>query len=88
MSKAIKLGIAKNNNQEIQDVIIGNGGQYLKDVELFDLYQGDGVSEESKSLAYSLKFNSNDRTLTDKEIDKEVNKILKKLKNTFKVIQR
>ena len=78
----------KFNNQEIQDVIIGNGGQYLKDVELFDLYQGDGVSEESKSLAYSLKFNSNDRTLTDKEIDKEVNKILKKLKNTFKVIQR
>ena len=78
----------KFNNQEIQDVIIGNGGQYLKDVELFDLYQGDGVSEESKSLAYSLKFNSNDRTLTDKEIDKEVNKILKKLKNTFEVIQR
>jgi phenylalanyl-tRNA synthetase beta chain len=78
----------KFSNQEIQDVIIGNGGQYLKDVELFDLYQGGGVSEESKSLAYSLKFNSNDRTLTDKEIDIEVNKILKKLKDTFKVIQR
>ena len=78
----------KYSNQEIQELIISSGGEYLKDVELFDLYQGQGITEESKSLAYSLKFNSNDRTLTDKEIDVEVNNILKTLKNKFKIIQR
>ena len=78
----------KYSNQEIQELIISSGGEYLKDVELFDLYEGQGIIEESKSLAYSLKFNSNDRTLTDKEIDVEVNNILKTLKNKFKIIQR
>ena len=78
----------KYSNQEIQELIISSGGEFLKDVELFDLYEGQGISEESKSLAYSLKFNSNDRTLTDKEIDLEVNNILKTLKNKFKIIQR
>ena len=78
----------KYSNQEIQDSIISSGGQYLNNVELFDLYQGEEISNKSKSLAYSLKFNSNDRTLTDKEIDIEVKNILNELKNKFKIIQR
>jgi len=78
----------KYSNQEIQDSIICSGGQYLNNVELFDLYQGEEISNKSKSLAYSLKFNSNDRTLTDKEIDIEVKNILNELKNKFKIIQR
>ena len=78
----------KYSNEEIQDSIINSGGKYLNDVELFDLYEGEGVSDESKSLAYSLKFSSNNRTLTDKEIDVEVKNILNELKNKFKIIQR
>ena len=78
----------KYSNEEIQDLIINNGGKYLNDVELFDLYEGEEISDESKSLAYSLKFSSNNRTLTDKEIDVGVKNILSELKNKFKIIQR
>ncbi len=78
----------KYSNQGIQDLIINSGGKYLNDVELFDLYEGEGISDESKSLAYSLKFSSNNRTLTDKEIDIEIKNILNELKNKFKIIQR
>lgn len=78
----------KYTNQEIQSIIIKNGGKYLKDINLFDLYEGDGVADDSKSLAYSLKFNSNSKTLTDKEVDISVSKILENLKSVYNVIQR
>jgi len=78
----------KYTNQEIQNIIIKNGGKYLKDINLFDLYEGDGVDDDSRSLAYSLKFNSNSKTLTDKEVDISVSKILKNLKSIYNIIQR
>lgn len=78
----------KYTNQEIQDVIIKNGGKNLKDINLFDLYQGKEIPKDSKSLAYSLKFNSNSKTLTDSEVDLCVNKILKNLKSAYKIVQR
>ena len=40
----------------------------LVDVELFDVYRGDGVPSGSRSLAYRLRFQANDRTLTDAEV--------------------
>ena len=38
-------------------------------VEVFDVYQGAGVGEGKKSLAYALSFRSAERTLTDDEIN-------------------
>ena len=44
------------------------GGALLQTVELFDVYRGDGVAEGSRSLAYRLRFQATDRTLTDAEV--------------------
>lgn len=44
------------------------GGALLVDLELFDVYRGPGVDEGSRSLAYRLRFQSLDRTLTDADI--------------------
>ena len=39
-------------------------------------------------MAYSLKFQSSDKTLTVGEVDKEIKKIIKKLKSKFNASQR
>ena len=44
------------------------GGTYLKEVQLFDSYKADGANEAVRSLAYSLRFQSDEGTLTDAEI--------------------
>lgn len=42
-------------------------GELLEDVALFDVYQGKGIDEGKKSLAFGLRFRANDRTLTADE---------------------
>ncbi len=41
----------------------------LQDFELFDVYEGKGVSEDQRSLAFTLTFGSPERTLTDEEVE-------------------
>jgi phenylalanyl-tRNA synthetase beta chain len=58
------------------------GGALLVDLELFDVYRGPGVDEGSRSLAYRLRFQSLDRTLTEADIatvrDSCLNQVAKK----------
>ncbi|MEQ8839726.1 MAG: phenylalanine--tRNA ligase subunit beta [Acidimicrobiales bacterium] len=44
------------------------GGALLRAVELFDVYRGEGVADGARSLAYRLRFQADDRTLTDAEV--------------------
>ena len=44
------------------------GGNLLVDVALFDIYRGKGVSDDARSLAYRLRLQAPDRTLTDVEV--------------------
>jgi phenylalanyl-tRNA synthetase beta chain len=48
----------------------------LKDVELFDVYRGEPVPEHKKSLAFGLAFQAPDKTLREKQVAKQVNRIL------------
>ena len=54
-------------------------GSLLINSEVFDVYTGKGIEEGKKSLAYSLTFGSNDRTLTDEEINAILENIIDKL---------
>jgi phenylalanyl-tRNA synthetase beta chain len=47
----------------------------LENVAVFDLYQGKGLPEGKKSLAFSLVFRAPDRTLTDDEVNAAFSKI-------------
>ena len=60
----------------------------MKEVKLFDVYVDNSLGDKSKSLAYSLKFQSNERTLKIEDVDKEINLILKNLQNNLKAVQR
>lgn len=53
---------------QVQEIIFKAGGEMLKKCRLFDVYYGNQVPEGYRSLAYSLLYQSPDRTLTDEEV--------------------
>jgi len=53
----------------------------LEDVDLFDIYAGKSLLSGVKSMSFHLTFRANDHTLKNKEVDKEMEKIYKALKN-------
>jgi phenylalanyl-tRNA synthetase beta chain len=58
-------------------------GTMLEDVRLFDVYSGDPIPEGKKSLAFSLTYRAQDRTLTDAEIREAESRILGVLAEEF-----
>lgn len=70
-------------SSKILDVIKQEGTNLLTDVHLFDVFEGKQIPAGYKSLAYSLQFRSNERTLVDAEIDQLFDIILDKLKEQF-----
>ena len=52
----------------LQEALIAAAGELCTSVELFDVYRGKGLEERHRSLAYSLRFEAQDRTLTDDEV--------------------
>ena len=60
------------------------GAPLLREVRLFDLYRGPSIPAGKKSLAYALSYQAEDRTLTDKEVDKAHKKIEDRLKHVLK----
>jgi phenylalanyl-tRNA synthetase beta chain len=52
----------------VADALRTAAGDLLVRMELFDVYRGAGVAEGSRSLAYRLRFQAPDRTLTDAEV--------------------
>ncbi len=52
----------------VRALIEREGGDYLRSLELFDVYEGKQVPEGVRSVAYTLTFQADDRTLTDEEI--------------------
>jgi phenylalanyl-tRNA synthetase beta chain len=73
----------KVSAQQVLDEIRETGGQTLRSVDLFDVYRGEQVGVGKKSLAYKLVFNSPDRTLTDKQVAKMQDRIVKRLESRF-----
>lgn len=53
---------------EIMDVIRKKGGRLLNNIDVFDVYEGENVLKDEKSLAFHLTFLDNSRTLTDEEV--------------------
>jgi phenylalanyl-tRNA synthetase beta chain len=52
-------------------------GNLLENIEMFDVYRGAQIGEGNKSVAFSLTFRASDRTLTDEEVQKAVDKVMK-----------
>ena len=65
--------------EEVLNKIEIAGGKLVRDIDLFDIYEGDEVSEGKKNLAFHIIYQSEDKTLSSEEIDKIQDKIMKAL---------
>jgi phenylalanyl-tRNA synthetase beta chain len=52
----------------VRAAVLEGGGELLRSAEVFDLYRGEQLGEDRKSLALRLSFRAADRTLTDEEV--------------------
>ncbi len=66
--------------QQIQELAYTAERKFLKEVNLFDIYQGDKIGQDKKSYAVSFTLLDDENTLTDKQIEN----IMQKLITTFK----
>ena len=60
----------------IVDLIKKSGGRLLTDIQVFDVYTGENVKENEKSIAYTLTFMDDNKTLSDEEVMQVFNKII------------
>ncbi len=65
---------------EIEKVIEEQGGELLENCQLFDVYEGTQIPRGYKSMAYSVTFRAEDRTLEEQEVSRIMEKILSGLK--------
>ncbi len=63
-------------SDEVKSIILSSGGENLKNCTLFDIYVGDNVSVNEKSLAFKLTFVNPSKTLTDEEVMNSFNNII------------
>jgi phenylalanyl-tRNA synthetase beta chain len=63
----------------ISDLIFSIKSKVIDRVELFDVYSGEPIPKEKKSLAYAIHYLSRERTLTSEEVDRIHDKVLEKL---------
>lgn len=67
----------------IEAIIQKKGRKNLEEIKLFDVYRNERLGQNKKSIAYSLKFRSKDRTLTDQEINNIMDEIIKELEKNL-----
>lgn len=72
MKKEILVG-------QVEEIIEKKGGKLLESYQLFDIYEGEQILAGHKSVAYSITFRANDRTLEDKDVNEAMDKILNAL---------
>ena len=73
----------KITSSSITDAILSKAGSNLKEINLFDIYTGKGISKGQKSLTYALSWQAVNRTLTDDEVDTAVGRVVAFLSKKF-----
>jgi phenylalanyl-tRNA synthetase beta chain len=66
-------------NGEVESHILGSSPELIEAVELFDVYQGEQIPSDRKSLAYAIRMRSRAKTLEDSEADEIVEAALRRL---------
>ena len=69
---------------ELMAEVRGAAGSYLKELTLFDVYEGKGIDPKRKSLALGLTFRDHSRTLSDEDVNLAVNQVIDSLEKNFK----
>ena len=73
---------------ELSECILKNGGEYLKDCAVFDVYTGSHVAPGCKSVAFSLTMRSDEQTLTVEHAEETVARVLMALREEYDAVMR
>ncbi|MCP4699892.1 MAG: phenylalanine--tRNA ligase subunit beta [Gammaproteobacteria bacterium] len=73
---------------ELTDYIRKNGTELLTDLRIFDVYQGEGIDPDKKSLALGLTFRASSRNLKEEEVDSIIAQVLDALAHEFQASLR
>jgi phenylalanyl-tRNA synthetase beta chain len=65
--------------EQVADLINQAGGRLVADIALFDVYRGEQIGRGKKSLAYSITYQSSEKTLTDNDVAQVRRRIIKRL---------
>lgn len=60
-----------------------SGGDKLREAEIFDIFRGEKIGAGKKSVAFSLEFRDDEKTMTDEEVDRIFDSIVDGLRNDF-----
>ena len=71
----------------LEKAIRSAAGKLLENLKLFDVYEGERIAPDKKSVAYSLTLRSSERTLTDEESAQVVNRVVKSLEEAGAVLR-
>ena len=74
--------------EDVHRLITSVDKEVLKEVVMFDLYQGKKIDENKKSMSFRMKFQSGQKTLVDEEVDSIMSKVVTKLEREFNAVQR
>ncbi len=74
--------------KQVEKALVSQGGGLLESLQIFDVYQGEQIPKGSIAYGVRLIFRSKERTLTDKEIDKIIDKMVSKLRREQGVVLR
>jgi phenylalanyl-tRNA synthetase beta chain len=67
--------------QSLLDAVHSIPSEWLQGVEVFDIYQGQGIEPDQKSIALTLRIQHSERTLLDQEVEDLVAQIVSALEN-------
>jgi phenylalanyl-tRNA synthetase beta chain len=71
--------------ERIVEVIRAFRQSFIEEVTLFDIYQGSPIPEGKKGISYRIRYQANDRTLTDEEVNRYHEKVFSRLKEVFQL---
>ncbi len=74
--------------RQVEEGIRGVAGPLLIDLQVFDLFEGEGIPEGFRSVAFRLRFQSDQRTLTDEDVERSVTKVAERLREELGVETR
>ena len=64
---------------DVKKVVFATGGKLVKSVKPFDIYRGENLGENKKSIAFRISYQAEDRTLKDEEVGDIQNKVVERL---------
>lgn len=69
--------------EELLKFIQNNGSYLLQNVKLFDLFESESLGKDLKSMAFTLEYQAEDRTLTEEEVEKEFLRLINLIEKNF-----